>query len=105
MGLCCSTYVVYCVCGQHITLICVCPVYGYHCVWFFVAVRMWFTVYVVSTLPPVVFVLYSTLLTFGLFIPITGRIGSDKNPELIIGIFAALLCLLLISSVVSMSCQ
>jgi len=76
---------------------------GYNCVWFSVAVRMWLTVYVASTLPSVVFVLYSTVMAFGLFIPITGRIGSDKNPELIIGIFSALLCLLLISYMVSVS--
>jgi hypothetical protein len=44
-------------------------------------------------------------MAFGLFIPITGRIGSDKNPEFIIGIFSALLCLLLISYVVSISCH
>jgi len=78
---------------------------GYYCVWFSVAVRMQLTVYVASTLPSIVFVLYSTVMAFGLFIPITGRIGSDKNPELIIGIFSALLCLLLISYMVSMSCQ
>ena len=78
---------------------------GYNCVWFSVAVRISLTVYVASTLPSVVFVLYGTVMAFGLFIPITGRIGSDKNPELIIGIFSALLCLLLISYMVSMSCQ
>jgi hypothetical protein len=78
---------------------------GYYCVWFSVAVRVWLTVYVVSTLPSVVFVLYGTVMAFGLFIPITGRIGPDKNPELIIGIFSALLCLLLISYMVSMSRQ
>jgi len=78
---------------------------GCYCVWFSFAVRVWLTVYVASTLPSAVFVLYSTVMAFGLFIPITGRIGSDKNPELIIGILSTLLCLMLISYVVSMSCQ
>jgi hypothetical protein len=77
----------------------------YSSVWFSIAVRMWLTVYVASTLPSVVFVLYGTILAFGMFIPITGRIGPDKNPELIIGTFSTLLCLPLISYVVSMSQQ
>jgi hypothetical protein len=49
--------------------------------------------------------LYSTVMAFGLFIPITGRIGPVKNPDLIIGIFAALLCILSTSYVVSISHQ
>ncbi|XP_033611136.1 endoplasmic reticulum metallopeptidase 1 isoform X3 [Cryptotermes secundus] len=56
--------------------------------------RMWLTVYLPSTLPSVIFILYQTVMAFGVFIPITGRIGPVKNPDIIIGIFAALLCIL-----------
>jgi hypothetical protein len=40
-------------------------------------------------------------MAFGVFIPITGRIGPAKNPDFIIGILAALLCVLSTSYVVS----
>ncbi|KDR16698.1 endoplasmic reticulum metallopeptidase 1-like isoform X2 [Zootermopsis nevadensis] len=55
---------------------------------------MWLTVYISSTLPSVIFFLYHTVMGFGFFIPITGRIGPVKNPDFIIGILSALLCIL-----------
>lgn len=64
---------------------------------------MWLTVYMPSTLPSVIFIMYHTVMAFGVFIPITGRIGPVKNPDIIIGIFAALLCILSTSYVVSVS--
>jgi hypothetical protein len=70
-------------------------------VWFSVSVCMWLTAYISSLLPPVTFVLYYTVMAFGFFIPITGRVGPVKNPDLIIGTFAALLCILSTSYLVS----
>jgi hypothetical protein len=47
--------------------------------------------------------MYHTVMAFGVFVPITGRIGPVKNPDIIIGIFAAILCLLSTSYLVSVS--
>lgn len=41
------------------------------------------------------------LITFKLFIPLTGRIGSNKNPEFIIGMMAFFFTILITSLYVS----
>ncbi|XP_069678437.1 endoplasmic reticulum metallopeptidase 1-like [Periplaneta americana] len=56
--------------------------------------HLWLLVYITSNIPVIIFVFYHTVVAFGLFIPITGRIGPDKNPEFIIGAFSFLLCTL-----------
>ncbi|XP_049815094.1 endoplasmic reticulum metallopeptidase 1-like isoform X2 [Schistocerca nitens] len=42
---------------------------------------------------PTFLVLWYTVLVFELFIPITGRIGPDKNPEIFIGGISFLMCI------------
>lgn len=56
--------------------------------------HLWLMVYLSSNIPTITFILYHTVMAFGLFIPITGRIGPNKNPEIIIGAFSVLLCVL-----------
>lgn len=43
-----------------------------------------------------VFIFYQFLLIFSLFIPITGRFGSDRNPEFVVGGISLLLTFLLL---------
>lgn len=56
--------------------------------------KVWLTAYVTSTMPFTFFAMYLTVMAFSLFIPITGRMGATQNPDVIIGLFAALLCIL-----------
>ncbi|XP_050423361.1 endoplasmic reticulum metallopeptidase 1-like [Adelges cooleyi] len=47
--------------------------------------HLWITIYVVSLLIPITFIFYLTQTFLSLFIPITGRFGSNFNPDYIIG--------------------
>lgn len=50
---------------------------------------------------PAMNLMYQGLITFSMFIPLTGRIGSDKNPELIIGFMTFFFTILIASPLVS----
>ncbi|PSN36086.1 Endoplasmic reticulum metallopeptidase 1 [Blattella germanica] len=56
--------------------------------------HMWLAVYVISTFPFSLLMMYQAIMAFGLFVPISGRIGPGKNPDFIIGTLATLLCIL-----------
>ncbi|XP_066998420.2 endoplasmic reticulum metallopeptidase 1 [Anabrus simplex] len=62
----------------------------------------WVTTYFVASSVSVSYVFYLTLLTFSLFIPITGRMGPAASPELFIGCLSIILCALSTSVVVPM---
>ncbi|XP_063238818.1 endoplasmic reticulum metallopeptidase 1-like isoform X4 [Bacillus rossius redtenbacheri] len=66
------------------------------------SVETWLAAYFASSLVPVPFTMYLTQLAFGLFIPITARIGPDRNPDLLIALLAALTCAVSCSYVVPM---
>ncbi|KAJ9584785.1 hypothetical protein L9F63_020873 [Diploptera punctata] len=56
--------------------------------------KVWLGAYISSTIPFTFFAQYLTITAMSLFVPMTGRIGASKNPDIIIGLFAALLCIL-----------
>jgi hypothetical protein len=45
--------------------------------------------------------MYTALMTYCLFIPVTGRIGSNKNADLLIGLLSTALTLVIISPYVN----
>ncbi|CAH1955288.1 unnamed protein product [Acanthoscelides obtectus] len=47
--------------------------------------------------------MYQTLITFLMFVPLMGRIGSNRNPEIIIGVMTLLFTLLILSPYVALS--
>ncbi|XP_063238819.1 endoplasmic reticulum metallopeptidase 1-like isoform X5 [Bacillus rossius redtenbacheri] len=75
---------------------------AYLSVRFALPVETWLAAYFASSLVPVPFTMYLTQLAFGLFIPITARIGPDRNPDLLIALLAALTCAVSCSYVVPM---
>lgn len=52
--------------------------------------NLWIVIYSTSLLVPVTFILYLTQIFIDLFIPITGRFGSNINPDYIIGTLMAM---------------
>uniref|UniRef100_A0A1B6BYM8 FXNA-like protease n=1 Tax=Clastoptera arizonana TaxID=38151 RepID=A0A1B6BYM8_9HEMI len=58
------------------------------------SVPVWLSGYMASALLPVFYIVYVSLLAMQLFIPISGRMGSTTNPELLLGILSMLLCTL-----------
>nr|CAH7768334.1 unnamed protein product [Callosobruchus chinensis] len=67
------------------------------------SVRKWQWVYLTSLLIPTLTLMYQTLITFLMFVPLMGRIGSNRNPELIIGMMTLLFTVLLVSPYVALS--
>ncbi|XP_066140903.1 endoplasmic reticulum metallopeptidase 1 [Euwallacea fornicatus] len=66
------------------------------------SVKYWQIVYILFLLLPSMNLMYQALTTFSLFIPMTGRIGSDKNPDMIIGSMAAVFSILILSPVTAL---
>ncbi|XP_050500208.1 endoplasmic reticulum metallopeptidase 1-like isoform X1 [Diabrotica virgifera virgifera] len=67
------------------------------------SVRIWQIIYLICLIIPTCYVMYELFATYYMFIPLTGRIGSDKNPDLIIGSMTVLGTLLITSSYVALS--
>ncbi|RZC42917.1 endoplasmic reticulum metallopeptidase 1-like [Asbolus verrucosus] len=51
---------------------------------------------------PTTFLMYTSLITLSLFVPITGRIGPDKNADLIIGMLSLFFTILITSPFVAL---
>lgn len=66
-------------------------------------IRKWQVIYVVSLIIPTMFLMYTALTTLSLFVPITGRIGSDKNADLLIGLLSSALTIVIISPFVALT--
>ncbi|XP_044265898.1 endoplasmic reticulum metallopeptidase 1-like [Tribolium madens] len=66
-------------------------------------VRRWQVIYVISLVIPTMFLMYTTLTTLSLFIPVTGRIGPDKNADLLIGLQGLLFTILITSPFVALA--
>ncbi|KAJ3638374.1 hypothetical protein MTP99_001746 [Tenebrio molitor] len=66
-------------------------------------VRKWQVIYVVSLIIPTMFLMYTALLMFSLFIPVTGRSGSNKNVDLLIGLLSSALTIVIISPYVALT--
>uniref|UniRef100_A0A1Y1MHI6 FXNA-like protease n=2 Tax=Photinus pyralis TaxID=7054 RepID=A0A1Y1MHI6_PHOPY len=62
------------------------------------SVHKWAMVYVVFTLIPNIFLMKSGLEFVSLMVPICGRIGSEKNPEIIVGVAVLVLTIPISSS-------
>ncbi|XP_057663658.1 endoplasmic reticulum metallopeptidase 1-like [Diorhabda carinulata] len=67
------------------------------------SVRKWQILYLTCLFIPTIFLIYESLTGLEFFIPLTGRIGSDKNPDLIIGSLTVLLTILTTSNYVILS--
>ncbi|XP_018573441.1 endoplasmic reticulum metallopeptidase 1 [Anoplophora glabripennis] len=65
-------------------------------------VRKWQLVYLISLIIPSISLMYQMLITFSLFIPLTGRIGPNKNPDAIIGVVTLFFTILIISPYVAL---
>lgn len=63
----------------------------------------WKIVYIAFNIFPSMMILYQAITIVSLFVPITGRIGSDKNPEIIIGVIVMVLTIIFSSFYVSYS--
>lgn len=61
----------------------------------------WRIVQLVANFVPTAFNVYFYIVLFALTIPICGRIGNDKNPELIVGMISTLFVILIGSYYVS----
>lgn len=61
------------------------------------SVQRWQIIYILFLVIPSMNIMYQALTTLSLFIPMTGRIGNDKNPEIIIGFLTFILTLLVVS--------
>ncbi|XP_022913826.1 endoplasmic reticulum metallopeptidase 1-like [Onthophagus taurus] len=59
--------------------------------------KLWRYLYLIANSPPIMMIMCQAILVLSLFIPITSRIGSDKNPEIIIGIITCLIVILISS--------
>lgn len=64
---------------------------------------VWVSIYLIGMLIPTIFWMYIASLLFGMFIPITGRIGSAMNPEISIGLLSTLFCFFIIQFFVSIN--
>ncbi|CAG9830170.1 unnamed protein product [Diabrotica balteata] len=67
------------------------------------SVRIWQIIYLICLIIPTCYIMYELFATYYMFIPLTGRIGSDKNADLIIGSMTVLGTLLTTSSYVALS--
>uniref|UniRef100_A0AAR5P1C9 FXNA-like protease n=2 Tax=Dendroctonus ponderosae TaxID=77166 RepID=A0AAR5P1C9_DENPD len=67
------------------------------------SVNMWRVMYILFLVPPAMNLMYQSLTTFSLIIPMTGFIGSDKNPDLIIGLMVVTFTLLIVSPVTALT--
>ncbi|KAK5644973.1 hypothetical protein RI129_006273 [Pyrocoelia pectoralis] len=64
------------------------------------SVHKWAIIYIVFTLIPNIFLMKAGLEIVSLLVPICGRIGSDKNPEIIIGVVTFMVTIPISSSYV-----
>ncbi|KAG8224630.1 hypothetical protein J437_LFUL003064 [Ladona fulva] len=65
-----------------------------------ITVKTWIIMRQIFSLASVILIFYYILLAFSLFVPISARIGAKLNPDLLIGVLATLLCVLVFSHVV-----
>ncbi|KAL1505193.1 hypothetical protein ABEB36_004814 [Hypothenemus hampei] len=66
------------------------------------SVKKWQIVYVIFLILPVMLLMYQTLTTLTLLIPMSGMIGSSKNPDLLIGGLTVFFTILIVSPLTSM---
>ncbi|CAH1155482.1 unnamed protein product [Phaedon cochleariae] len=64
--------------------------------------RKWQIAYIISLVIPTALLMYQMLVTLSLFIPLTGRMGSDKHSELIVGSITVFFALLITSPYVTL---
>ncbi|KAJ3649732.1 hypothetical protein Zmor_021456 [Zophobas morio] len=67
------------------------------------SIRKWLIPYLASLIIPTIFLMYGTLTIFSLFIPMTGRIGPNKNVEVMIGILSLFLTIAITSPLVALA--
>ncbi|XP_066259368.1 endoplasmic reticulum metallopeptidase 1-like [Euwallacea similis] len=67
------------------------------------SVKYWLIIYILFLILPSMNLMYQALTTFSLFIPMTGLIGSDKNPDMIIGSIAAVFSILIFSPLTALT--
>ncbi|XP_049826567.1 endoplasmic reticulum metallopeptidase 1-like isoform X2 [Aethina tumida] len=63
----------------------------------------WIMVYLSSLVIPTLILMYQISITMSLFVPITGRFGSNKNPDMAIGILATTFTITIISPYVAIA--
>ncbi|KAJ8936603.1 hypothetical protein NQ314_012218 [Rhamnusium bicolor] len=62
----------------------------------------WQVVYLISLIPPTITSMYQMSQTLLMFIPLTGRMGCDKNPEVIISLMTVFFTILITSPYVAL---
>lgn len=65
--------------------------------------RKWQITAFIFTILPAIMSMYVAVEIYSLFIPITGRIGANRNPEMIVGLLTVLVLLLIVSHYVSIT--
>ncbi|KAJ8924322.1 hypothetical protein NQ315_007115 [Exocentrus adspersus] len=65
-------------------------------------VRKWQFVYLISLVIPTITLMYQTVLTLSMFIPLTGRIGYNRNPDAIIGMMTFFFTVLITSPYIAL---
>lgn len=58
------------------------------------SVPVWLSGFLASALFPAFYTVYLSILFLQVFIPVTGRMGADTNPDMIIGVISSVLCVL-----------
>uniref|UniRef100_A0A1B6JDY7 FXNA-like protease n=1 Tax=Homalodisca liturata TaxID=320908 RepID=A0A1B6JDY7_9HEMI len=56
------------------------------------SVPVWLCGFLASALFPAFYTIYLSILFMQVFIPVTGRMGADTNPDIIIGVLSSVLC-------------
>ncbi|CAH0551529.1 unnamed protein product [Brassicogethes aeneus] len=69
----------------------------------FILVRKWQIMYLLFTIISTMLLMAQAIVTLSLFVPLTGRIGSDKNAEIIIGVMTILFTIIIISFLVPLT--
>lgn len=67
-----------------------------------ILVRKWQIIYIVGSIIPTMFLMKAAREVFALLVPICGRIGSDRNAEMYIGLLTVAMTILITSFYVSM---
>ena len=63
-------------------------------------VYTWMILHLISIILPTLYGLYLALEVFSLFLPICGRFGIETNPEFVIGLFAWISTIVILSFIV-----
>ncbi|XP_054278199.1 endoplasmic reticulum metallopeptidase 1-like isoform X2 [Macrosteles quadrilineatus] len=61
------------------------------------SVPVWLCGFLASALLPAFYTVYLSILFLQVFVPVTGRLGADTNPDIIIGVICSVLCVLIAS--------